>query len=68
MTEQGLIERAKKLGIDIKDTKSMVESLEGARHQLSTALDEVRMTGTVLRERLNWLIREMDALQKELSP
>ncbi len=30
MTEQGLLERAKRLGIDIKDTKSMVDSLEGA--------------------------------------
>jgi hypothetical protein len=68
MTEQGLLERARKLGIDIRDTKTMVDSIEGARLQLSSALDEIRMTGTVLRERLNWLIREMDALEKELSP
>jgi chromosome segregation ATPase len=68
MTDQGLLERAKKLGIDIRDTKILVDSIEGARSQLSTALDEMRMTSTVLRERINWLIRELDALQKEIKP
>lgn len=74
MTETGLIERAKKLGIDITDTKSMVEalernadSLEAARHQISTIVDEVRMQTTLSRERLRWLTRELDKLQLQMG-
>lgn len=74
MTDTGLIDRAKKLGIDITDTKSMVdalernaESLEAARHQISHIVDEVRMQTTLSRERLRWLTRELDKLQLKVA-
>jgi len=74
MTEQGLLERAKRLGIDIKDTKSMLEaletsarSLEAARHQISHIVDEMRMQTTLSKERVKWLTRELDKLQAQIA-
>ena len=68
------LKTAKKLGIDITDTKSMVdalernaESLEAARHQISHIVDEVRMQTTLSRERLRWLTRELDKLQLKVA-
>ena len=74
MTEMGLIERAKKLGIDISDTKSMLDaleraanSLEAARHQISTIVDEMRMHTSLSRERVRWLTRELDGLNARIG-
>lgn len=74
MTEQGLIERAKRLGIDIKDTASILDamerqaaSLEAARSQISGVVDEVRMHNTLSRARLRWLTEELDKVQAQLA-
>lgn len=66
MTEQKLIDKAKRLGVDVRDTEQLVQRLEGARNQLSSALDELRMLTTVTRERIVWLIGKMDELEAEL--
>ena len=73
MTETGLLERAQKLGIEIKETTSMLDalqkssdSLEAARHQISTICDELRMQNTLSRERLRWLTHELDKLQAQV--
>jgi DNA-binding transcriptional regulator GbsR (MarR family) len=73
MTEIGLLERARKLGIDIKDTDSMLQamerqadSLEAARNQISHILDELRMQTTLSKERVKWLTRELDSLQVQI--
>jgi dynactin complex subunit len=70
MTDTGLLERARRLGIDIADTNSMIDalernanSLEAARHQISNIVDEVRMQNTLSRERVKWLTQELDKLE-----
>jgi chromosome segregation ATPase len=70
MTDTRLLERARRLGIDIADTNSMIDalernanSLEAARHQISNIVDEVRMQTTLSRERVKWLTQELDKLQ-----
>ncbi len=74
MTETGLVERAKKLGIDISDTKSMLDaleraanSLEAARHQISNIVDEMRMHTSLSRERVRWLTNELDTLNHRIG-
>lgn len=81
MTETGLLARAKKLGIDIHDTNSMLaalersadsldlahDSLEAARKQISHIVDEVRMQTTLSKERVKWLTNELDKLQDQIA-
>jgi hypothetical protein len=67
MTDASLLERAKKLGIDIKDTDIWLDRLEKARGQMSNSSDEFRMQVTVIRERLAWLMREFDKLQDRIA-
>jgi chromosome segregation ATPase len=73
MTDTGLLERARKLGIEISDTTSMLDSLEkssdsleAARHQISSICDELRMQSSLSRERLKWLTQELDKLQAQV--
>jgi chromosome segregation ATPase len=66
MTDRKLLERAKQLGIDVKDTEQLLQRLEGARNQLSSAYNELRMQTTVIRERVAWLIQELDKLQDQI--
>lgn len=73
MTDTALLARAKKLGIDIKDTGSMLaaleasaRSLEAARHQISHIVDEMRMQTSLSRERMRWLTAELDKLQAQI--
>lgn len=74
MTETGLLERAKRLGIDIKDTDSVLtalertaDSLEAARVQISRVVDEVRMHNTLSKERVKWLTQELDKLRAQID-
>ncbi len=74
MTETGILERAKRLGIDIKDTSSMLaaleksaESLEAARHQISHIVDEMRAQTTLSKERVRWLTNELDKLSTQIG-
>lgn len=66
MTERAILERAAKLRLDVKNTEVLLERLEGARDHLSSAHDELRMQTTVIRERVAWLIAELDRLQADV--
>lgn len=73
-TEAKLLERARKLGLEISNTKAILDSLEkardsleAARGQLSTVIDEMRMQTTVSKERTAWCIRELDKLRDQIS-
>lgn len=66
MSEQArALEACNKLKIGIDDTVRMLEAIEGARCQVSSTGDELRGQITIIKERVNWLIRELDALRKE---
>lgn len=67
MTDRKLMDRAREMGLQVEDTQKLLEAIEGARQQLSVASDEMRMTTTVIRERLAWLIGEMDKLRAQIA-
>jgi hypothetical protein len=74
MTEQALLEKARKLGLEVANTKALLESLdkareslEAARGQISAIIDEMRMQTTVSKERTAWCIRELDKLRNQIS-
>ncbi len=51
----------------INDTNGILDRIEAARGQLSVLGDEMRGQQTILRERISWLTREMDALKLTLQ-
>lgn len=67
MTQREQLDKAARLGVDIKNTELLLDRLEGARGQLSNAHDELRMQTTVMKERVAWLIRELDSLRAEVK-
>ena len=51
----------------INSTQGVLDSIEAARGQLSVLGDELRGQTTIIRERIAWLIREMDAIKIALA-
>ena len=49
------------------ETKASLEAIEGARQQLSAAQDELRGQTTTIKERVAWLIRELDRLAEQFK-
>jgi hypothetical protein len=64
--EQAL-EACKKLRLAIDDTEGLLKAVEGARMQISSTADELRGQTSILKERVAWLIRELDTLRKHLG-
>lgn len=61
--------KLQKLRESVTDVKAMLEAIEGARMNLSSAndaisssIDEFRGQITVIKDRVTWLIRELDKL------
>jgi hypothetical protein len=51
----------------IAETEKLLQAIEGARMQFSSAADELRYITTATRERLRWLIAELDKLRVDLK-
>lgn len=49
------------------ETKTSLEAIEGARQQLSAAQDEIRGQTTTIKDRVTWLIRELDRLAEQFK-
>lgn len=60
------IEACQTLKLAIEDTVGMLTAIEGARLQFSSTADELRGQVTIIKERVNWLIRELDGLRKQI--
>ena len=68
MTErERALEACEKLKLAIDDTEAMLIAIEGARRQVSSTGDELRGQITILKERVNWLIRELDSIRKQFG-
>jgi hypothetical protein len=52
---------------EIDSTQGILDSIEAARGQLSVLGDELRGQTTIVRERVAWLIRQMDVLKFKLE-
>lgn len=63
MKRHELLADADRLEGAIKDTQGIYENLEGARKQLSRVEDELRGQTTIIKERVTWLIKELDNLR-----
>jgi hypothetical protein len=61
------LEACHKLKLAIGDTEGMLTAVEGARRQISTTGDELRGQVAIIKERVNWLIRELDLLRKQIG-
>jgi hypothetical protein len=61
------LDACEKLRLAIDDTQGMLTAIEGARQQMSMTGDELRGQATIIKERVNWLIRELDALRKQIG-
>ena len=55
----------KKLNVAIEDTEKMLDSIVGSRDHMAAAVEELRGQTTIIKERVNWLIRELDLLRKQ---
>jgi hypothetical protein len=60
------VEAAEKLRIDVNDVEAMLTGIDGSRMTLETVLYEIRNQLTVIRERVNWVIRELDMHRAQL--
>lgn len=56
------IAAAEKIRGQAFDAQSSLEAVEGARRQLSVANDELRGQSRVIKDRVSWLILELDKL------
>lgn len=56
------IESAEKIRGQAFDAEASLEAVEGARRQLSVANDELRGQSRMIKDRVNWLILELDKL------
>lgn len=64
---QRALDACEKLKLAIDDTEKMLEAIEGARRQISSTGDELRAQVTIIKERVNWLIREMDLIRAKIG-
>lgn len=60
------LEAAEKLRLDINDVEAMLKRIDGTRMAMSAAADEARGQVTIVRERVNWVIRELDTLRAQV--
>jgi chromosome segregation ATPase len=74
MTQKELREKAKRLGVEIAKSDTILQalekargSLEGARAQISMVVDEMRMQTTISKERIAWCIAELDKLRADIE-
>lgn len=63
MNRKDLQARAERVRIHLADTERTLNAIEGARMQLSSAQDEIRGQTTVVKERIAWAIKELDAIR-----
>jgi uncharacterized membrane protein len=49
------------------EANASLDAIEGARRQLSVATDELRGQTTATKERVTWLIRELDRLAAQVK-
>ncbi len=61
------LDACEKLKLAINDTQGLLTAMEGARQQISATGDELRGQATIIKERVNWLIRELDQLRKQIG-
>jgi len=61
------VHQAERLRGQTFDVLASLDAIEAARRQLSVANDELRGQDTALRNRINWLISEMDRLAAEVK-
>lgn len=57
------LDACRKLRLSIDDAVTMLNAIEGARTQMASTSDELRGQTTIIKERVNWLIRELDTLE-----
>jgi hypothetical protein len=56
------IAEAERIRGQVFEAASSLDAIEGARMQLSRAEDEIRGQSTSIKDRVSWLIRELDRL------
>jgi uncharacterized coiled-coil DUF342 family protein len=61
------LEAVQKLRSAVDDTEGMLKGIEGARMQLSSTADELRGQVTTIRERVRWLIQELDKVRAQIG-
>lgn len=61
------IAEAEKIRGQAFEAVASLEAIEGARQQLSVANDELRGQQTTIKDRVMWLIRELDRLAAQLK-
>lgn len=61
------IAAAEKIRGQAFDALSTVDAIDKARGQLSLAADELRGQSTAIKDRVNWLIRELDRLHARIG-
>lgn len=64
VSKHDLLADAKRLQVAIEDTQGILDRIEAARGQLSVLGDELRGQNSIIKERLQWIIREMDELKR----
>lgn len=67
MNRHDLLADTARLEKEIKDTQGISDRIEGARVALQFLGDEMRGQTVVIKERVNWLIRELDALKAMIA-
>lgn len=67
MNRHDLIADTARLEREIKDTQGIYDRIEAARRQLSILGDEMRGQTVIIKERCNWLIRELDTLKAMIA-
>lgn len=66
-TNTEALDALRKLRQAVDDTEGMLTAIEGARMQLSSTGDELRGQVTTIRERVRWLIQELDKLRAQIG-
>lgn len=68
------MEQARRIAEGTEDTKGIVvnvesalDQLENAREHITMAVDELRGQTTVIKERVYWLIAELDKLRRQIE-
>jgi hypothetical protein len=54
---------SQRLEKEIRDTEGIYTHIEAARRQLSILGDEMRGQTVIIKERINWLLGELDTLK-----
>lgn len=61
------LEAVQKLKVAVNDTEAMLAAIEASRVHMSSAADELRAQQTVIKERVNWVIRELDRVRIQIG-